>query len=180
MQGFKQPWMTPYTLLVGREIRMFLSERMWGGVAAMLGPTWAGRLEVCVCHAGLHDAIRDCALATRSTPCCNAGLIGLFRILQAIVEMTPVGFELTPLRTGALSQRLRPLGQSVLRGFVEEDKYTFNYAANYKLLGHLGEVLGPPLRTGFIILLNMASEKFLFCTTRKQDGAPMCRICLYS
>ena len=27
--------------------------------------------------------------------------------------MTPVGFEPTPLRTGALSQRLRPLGQSV-------------------------------------------------------------------
>jgi hypothetical protein len=28
--------------------------------------------------------------------------------------VTPVGFEPTPLRTGALSQRLRPLGQSVL------------------------------------------------------------------
>ena len=28
--------------------------------------------------------------------------------------MTPAGFEPTPLRTGALSQRLRPLGQSVL------------------------------------------------------------------
>ena len=31
------------------------------------------------------------------------------------VKMTPVGFEPTPFRTGALSQRLRPLGQSVLR-----------------------------------------------------------------
>ena len=30
------------------------------------------------------------------------------------VKMTPVGFEPTPLRIGALSQRLRPLGQSVL------------------------------------------------------------------
>ena len=30
------------------------------------------------------------------------------------INMTPVGFEPTPLRTGALSQRLRPLGQSVL------------------------------------------------------------------
>ena len=30
------------------------------------------------------------------------------------MNMTPVGFEPTPLRTGALSQRLRPLGQSVL------------------------------------------------------------------
>ena len=28
--------------------------------------------------------------------------------------MTHVGFEPTPLRTGALSQRLRPLGQSIL------------------------------------------------------------------
>ena len=28
--------------------------------------------------------------------------------------MTPVGFEPTPFRTGALSQRLRPLGQTVL------------------------------------------------------------------
>ncbi len=27
--------------------------------------------------------------------------------------MTPVGFEPTPLRNGALSHRLRPLGQSV-------------------------------------------------------------------
>ena len=30
-------------------------------------------------------------------------------------EMTAVGFEPTPLRTGALSQRLRPLGQTVLK-----------------------------------------------------------------
>ena len=30
------------------------------------------------------------------------------------VEMTAVGFEPTPLRTAALSQRLRPLGQTVL------------------------------------------------------------------
>jgi hypothetical protein len=29
-------------------------------------------------------------------------------------KLTPVGFEPTPLRTGALSQRLRPLGQCVL------------------------------------------------------------------
>ena len=32
-------------------------------------------------------------------------------------SVTAVGFEPTPLRTGALSQRLRPLGQTVL--FVE-------------------------------------------------------------
>ena len=34
---------------------------------------------------------------------------------RTAINMTPVGFEPTPLRTGALSQRLRPLGQSVLR-----------------------------------------------------------------
>ena len=32
---------------------------------------------------------------------------------QAMAEVTAVGFEPTPLRTGALSQRLRPLGQTV-------------------------------------------------------------------
>ena len=32
------------------------------------------------------------------------------------MEVTAVGFEPTPLRTGALSQRLRPLGQTVLQG----------------------------------------------------------------
>ena len=32
----------------------------------------------------------------------------------SVSEMTAVGFEPTPLRTGALSQRLRPLGQTVL------------------------------------------------------------------
>ena len=31
-----------------------------------------------------------------------------------VEKMTAVGFEPTPLRTGALSQRLRPLGQTVL------------------------------------------------------------------
>ena len=31
-----------------------------------------------------------------------------------IAEMTAVGFEPTPLRNGALSYRLRPLGQTVL------------------------------------------------------------------
>ena len=31
--------------------------------------------------------------------------------------MTAVGFEPTPLRTGALSQRLRPLGQTVLSAY---------------------------------------------------------------
>ncbi len=35
--------------------------------------------------------------------------------LQTKTKVTAVGFEPTPLRTGALSQRLRPLGQTVLR-----------------------------------------------------------------
>ena len=33
---------------------------------------------------------------------------------NGIGNVTAVGFEPTPLRTGALSQRLRPLGQTVL------------------------------------------------------------------
>ena len=37
-------------------------------------------------------------------------------------EMIAVGFEPTPLRTGALSQRLRPLGQTVLEAVVREFK----------------------------------------------------------
>ena len=31
-----------------------------------------------------------------------------------MVKVTPVGFEPTPFRNGALSHRLRPLGQSVI------------------------------------------------------------------
>ena len=37
------------------------------------------------------------------------------------VKMTAVGFEPTPLRTGALSQRLRPLGQTALLVFTEKN-----------------------------------------------------------
>ena len=45
--------------------------------------------------------------------------LGAFGVLSSICwgaaakTMTAVGFEPTPLRTGALSQRLRPLGQTV-------------------------------------------------------------------
>ena len=35
-------------------------------------------------------------------------------------EVTAVGFEPTPLRTGALSQRLRPLGQTVIIQFEKK------------------------------------------------------------
>ena len=38
--------------------------------------------------------------------------------LYHVLEMTAVGFEPTPLRTGALSQRLRPLGQTVLNSMA--------------------------------------------------------------
>ena len=37
-------------------------------------------------------------------------------LIAFVKQVTPVGFETTPFRTGALSQRLRPLGQSVLFG----------------------------------------------------------------
>ena len=38
------------------------------------------------------------------------------QVLQTgnLPKMTPVGFEPTPFRNGALSHRLRPLGQSVV------------------------------------------------------------------
>ena len=39
---------------------------------------------------------------------------GAFAQLGFENKMTAVGFEPTPLRTGAWSQRLRPLGQTVL------------------------------------------------------------------
>ena len=42
-----------------------------------------------------------------------------------INEMTAVGFEPTPLRTGALSQRLRPLGQTVLSIHPFHNDYGF-------------------------------------------------------
>ena len=39
-----------------------------------------------------------------------------FRIINSerSIQVTPVGFEPTPFRNGALSHRLRPLGQSVV------------------------------------------------------------------
>ena len=43
----------------------------------------------------------------------------LARSMPMFKEMTAVGLEPTPLRTGALSQRLRPLGQTVLRHVVD-------------------------------------------------------------
>ena len=48
-----------------------------------------------------------------------------FKFIRTDAIMTPVGFEPTPLRTGALSQRLRPLGQSVLREWAK------NYALQH-------------------------------------------------
>ena len=44
--------------------------------------------------------------------------------------LTAVGFEPTPLRTGTLSQRLRPLGQTVLEVF---ENVTFNRKSNFDL-----------------------------------------------
>ena len=65
----------------------------------------------------------------RGGGCCvlGAGCVGLCMRVSVCVRVcvrasalasgrnvTAVGFEPTPLRTGALSQRLRPLGQTVL------------------------------------------------------------------
>ena len=49
--------------------------------------------------------------------------------------MTPVGFEPTPFRNGALSHRLRPLGQSVSGGKIKvQDIYIYIYIY---IFGHL-------------------------------------------
>ncbi len=42
---------------------------------------------------------------------------------RGVQNVTAVGFEPTPFRTGALSQRLRPLGQTVLRIWHERRAY---------------------------------------------------------
>ena len=48
-------------------------------------------------------------------------LVSKLRMPQwAQQRLTAVGFEPTPLRTGALSQRLRPLGQTVMFRFFPE------------------------------------------------------------
>ena len=46
--------------------------------------------------------------------------------LDRCVQMTAVGFEPTPLRTGALSQRLRPLGQTVLNTYFRKNAHNQN------------------------------------------------------
>ena len=62
-------------------------------------------LRVC----SLHDAL-TCAMRWRV----NVAPAPAKQALSP--KLTAVGFEPTPLRTGALSQRLRPLGQTVLCG----------------------------------------------------------------
>ena len=50
-------------------------------------------------------------------------------------QMTAVGFEPTPLRTGAWSQRLRPLGQTVLSkcsAFIDISSKTRRMSKSYK------------------------------------------------
>ena len=57
-------------------------------------------------HHSYHHVSQTCREITRAW----------LRLQQPRRQMTPVGFEPTPLRNGALSHRLRPLGQSVLEG----------------------------------------------------------------
>ena len=68
-----------------------------------------------------NHASEPLALASRGSGKFVSSNISMRNIIHALPacsfrnrNMTPVGFEPTPLRTGALSQRLRPLGQSVL------------------------------------------------------------------
>ena len=58
------------------------------------------------CHSMIAIAPFDqCARPHHQQPCCHSSCDAK--------GMTAVGFEPTPFRTGALSQRLRPLGQTV-------------------------------------------------------------------
>ena len=58
-----------------------------------------------------------CALAAHANMYSSLAVVRRvwdYTLKRGILHMTAVGFEPTPLRTGALSQRLRPLGQTVL------------------------------------------------------------------
>jgi hypothetical protein len=48
---------------------------------------------------------------------------GSISSIRVHLTMTAVGFEPTPLRTGALSQRLRPLGQTVMEAMCEQGPF---------------------------------------------------------
>ena len=76
----------------------------FGHLVWACGWTWAGRW---VPGLGFVLGLR---CADRASPEVVAVLIAFVK------QVTPVGFESTLFRTGALSQRLRPLGQSVLFG----------------------------------------------------------------
>ena len=65
--------------------------------------------------------------------------MGCTRQLDCTANVTAVGFEPTPLRTGALSQRLRPLGQTVTaeaRANSENSLGTPRRAAPCTAVGH--------------------------------------------
>ena len=57
----------------------------------------------------LDQAANETCYGSIAKICCQFDLLVIRNL-----KMTAVGFEPTPLRTGALSQRLRPLGQTVL------------------------------------------------------------------
>ena len=60
-------------------------------------------------------------------------------------NLTPVGFEPTPLRNGALSHRLRPLGQSVLGAtfWRQDNSYQAVLAICHTVLDISGLAAGP-------------------------------------
>ena len=64
--------------------------------------------------------------------------VPVFATCSGKKKMTPVGFEPTPLRTGTLLQRLRPLGHRVLGLYCS------------KVI--LGEVLGVVLQAPLMVL----------------------------
>ena len=80
--------------------------------SAPLTRSGAGRLLTGRMRCGCHSATpRRCHCRAYDPTITIAAHLS---VMSTIHTLTAVGFKPTPLRTGALSQRLRPLGQTVL------------------------------------------------------------------
>ena len=68
----------------------------------------------CCGHAGLFwPCSKSCYCIAQGIEASSLASLVICEDHECIIQMTAVGFEPTPFRNGALSHRLRPLGQSV-------------------------------------------------------------------
>ena len=89
--------------------------------------------------------------------------------------MTAVGFEPTPLRTGALSQRLRPLGQTVLRTLLWKITSAYQQCAPliaasflYMCAGFVSEASANQIAASFLCMYT--AFVFEACVNRLAEG----------